>query len=140
MPSSSASCGKKLHDQPMIFQIGTGRVAPAITFALPFGDAQLPLHQFGQVIGGGFGGLNRQTMKEIGLAVFAGGLQTLQFGSSGSANCYCCKTMTSTLPASNAGEVIADAQEVAVGLAREGEPVHFRLFGRIGQRHRHPDD
>ncbi len=73
----------------MVGQIGDGRIAPRIAFALVRGQAQFAPDVLVQIIGGGFGGLHRQAVAEIGLAVFV-----LQPAGGRSARVASCPTVT----------------------------------------------
>src|SRR5258708_29124779 len=53
----------------MVCELRDRRVAPRITLALIFADAQLAPYMLVNIVGRRFGGLNGEAMREIGLGI-----------------------------------------------------------------------
>ena len=124
MPSS-LSAGSKLEDLCVVGQFRDGRVTPGIALALFLGQAQLAADVAVQVFGSGFGSLDGQAVGEIGLGVIAGGLQAVKALGGFLADGHNLESDHVHVAGVDRGKVIRQAQEIAIGLAREGEAGQF---------------
>ncbi len=121
--------GQQLKQDFVILQVGTGRIPPAIPFALVRRDAKLLIHDLPvDEVGRRFGGLHTQPVKEISVAVQVGALQFVEGFGCPCADRHHLQRDRIHLSAVHWREVIAQAQVFPERLAREGES---RAFGQL---------
>lgn len=70
--------GQEFKDLAVVFELGDGRIAPRVAFALPFAEAEFATDVAMQIFGGRFGSLHGEPMREIGFGVIALRLQRVE--------------------------------------------------------------